>query len=207
MEISPFHRRGSGLPYRLRVDTQNKTGWITRKVIIVYPDLTFVLGGAASGKSVFAEQLVVSSGKNRVYLATSQVFDDEMRDKVQRHIAQRGAGWATIEAPFDLGPALSDLTPDHICLIDCATMWLTNHLLVENDLEQAQSVLLQALQSCRAPVIIVSNEVGHGIVPDNALSRRFREAQGRLNIALADLADLAVQVTAGLPLVLKGQLP
>ncbi|WP_170402596.1 bifunctional adenosylcobinamide kinase/adenosylcobinamide-phosphate guanylyltransferase [Ruegeria arenilitoris] len=173
----------------------------------MYPDLTFVLGGAASGKSAFAEQLVVSSGKSRVYLATSQVFDDEMRDKVQRHIAQRGEGWATVEAPLDLGPALADLTPDHICLIDCATMWLTNHLLAENDLEVAQAALLQALKSCHAPVVIVSNEVGHGIVPDNALSRRFREAQGRLNIALAAQADLAVQVTAGLPLVLKGQLP
>jgi adenosylcobinamide kinase/adenosylcobinamide-phosphate guanylyltransferase len=173
----------------------------------VYPDLTFVLGGAASGKSVFAEQLVVSSGKKRTYLATSQVFDDEMRDKVQRHITQRGEGWSTVEAPFDLRPALTDLTPDDICLIDCATMWLTNHLLAENDLEQAQTALLQALRACRAPIVIVSNEVGQGIVPDNALSRRFREAQGRLNIALAAQADLAVQVTAGLPMVLKGQLP
>ncbi len=130
-----------------------------------------------------------------------------MQDKVQRHIAQRGEGWATVEAPFDLGPALADLTPDDICLIDCATMWLTNHLLAENDLEQAQSAMLQALKSCPAPIVVVSNEVGHGIVPDNALSRRFREAQGRLNIALAAQADLAVQVTAGLPMVLKGQLP
>ncbi|MES0826310.1 bifunctional adenosylcobinamide kinase/adenosylcobinamide-phosphate guanylyltransferase [Ruegeria sp. SCP11] len=173
----------------------------------MYPDLTFVLGGAASGKSAFAEQLVVSAKKKRVYLATSQVFDDEMRDKVQRHISQRGAGWTTVEAPFDLGPALGDLTPEDVCLIDCATMWLTNHLLVENDLEQAQVDLLQVLKSCRAPVVIVSNEVGHGIVPDSALSRQFREAQGRLNIALASQADLVVQVTAGLPLVLKGQMP
>ncbi|SLN49796.1 Bifunctional adenosylcobalamin biosynthesis protein CobP [Ruegeria meonggei] len=189
------------------VDTQNNTGWITRKVITVYPDLTFVLGGAASGKSAFAEQVVVSEGKNKIYVATSQVFDDEMEQKVQRHLAQRGADWTTIEAPLDLGPDLARLTPNDICLIDCATMWLTNHMLAENDLDQAQSALLQALRSCHAPVVIVSNEVGHGIVPDNALSRRFREAQGRLNIALAAQADLAIQVTAGLPLVLKGQLP
>jgi adenosylcobinamide kinase/adenosylcobinamide-phosphate guanylyltransferase len=187
-------------------DTQNKTGWITWKVIIVSPDLTFVLGGAASGKSAFAEHLVVSSGKKRVYLATSQVFDDEMQDKVQRHVSQRGEGWKTIEAPFDLGPTLADLPPNSVCLIDCATMWLTNHLLAENDLEQTQSALLQSLRLCSAQVVIVSNEVGHGIVPDNALSRRFREAQGRLNIALAAEADLVVQVTAGLPLVLKGRL-
>ncbi len=170
----------------------------------MHPNLTFVLGGAASGKSLFAEQLVVTTGKRRVYLATSQVFDDEMRLKIRQHIAQRGSGWTTIEAPFDLSPELSKLTADQVCLIDCATMWLTNHLLAENDLEGVQARLLNALTTCAAQIVIVSNEVGHGIVPDNALSRRFREAQGRLNIALAAHADRVVQVTAGLPLVLKG---
>ncbi len=171
------------------------------------PDLTFVLGGAASGKSAFAEQLVVSSGKSRVYLATSQVFDDEMRQKVGQHIAQRGPDWLTVEAPLDLAPVLADLKADQVCLIDCATMWLTNHLLAETDLATAQADLLDALGHCAAQIVIVSNEVGHGIVPENALARRFREAQGRLNIALAARADLAVQVTAGLPMVLKGTLP
>ena len=171
------------------------------------PDLTFVLGGAASGKSAFAEQLVVSSGKSRVYLVTSQVFDDEMRAKVDHHIAQRGPHWPTVEAPLDLAPVLADLNPEQICLIDCATMWLTNHLLAESDLQSAQEDLLNALRDCPARLVVVSNEVGHGIVPENALARRFREAQGRLNIALAAQAKLVVQVTAGLPLVLKGQLP
>ncbi len=171
------------------------------------PNLTFVLGGAASGKSGYAEQLTVSSGKNRVYLATSQVFDDEMRDKVDQHIAQRGAGWTTVEAPFDLQPTLACITETQICLIDCATMWLTNHVLAENDLAAEQDGLMTALRACRGEVVIVSNEVGQGIVPDNALARRFRESQGRLNIALAAQADLVVQVTAGLPQVLKGQLP
>ncbi len=173
----------------------------------MHPNLTFVLGGAASGKSSFAEQLVVSLGKKRVYLATSQVFDDEMKNKVQKHVVQRGAGWETIEAPLDLSNALARLGADQICLIDCATMWLSNNLLAENDLEQAQAELLEAVQNCPAQILIVSNEVGHGIVPDNALARKFREAQGRLNISLAAQADLVVQVTAGLPLVLKGQLP
>ncbi len=171
----------------------------------MHADLTFILGGAASGKSAFAEQLAVSTGKSRVYLATSQVFDDEMRLKIRQHIAQRGSGWTTIEAPFDLLPELAKLTNDQICLIDCATMWLTNHLLAENNLEEAQAGLLEAMKTCAAQIVVVSNEVGHGIVPDNALSRRFREAQGRLNIALAAQADRVVQVTAGLPLVLKGQ--
>lgn len=110
----------------------------------------------------------------------------------------------TIEAPFELPPELAKLTEDQVCLIDCATMWLTNHLLAEVDLDQVQAKLLGALKDCAAQIVIVSNEVGHGIVPDNALSRRFREAQGRLNIALAAQADRVVQVTAGLPLVLKG---
>ncbi|NOD64184.1 bifunctional adenosylcobinamide kinase/adenosylcobinamide-phosphate guanylyltransferase [Ruegeria sp. HKCCD9179] len=170
-------------------------------------DLTLVLGGAASGKSAFAEELIVSTGKSRSYLATSQVFDDEMRQKVKRHLTQRGDGWTTFEEPLDLGPLLARLPHDQICLIDCATMWLSNHLLAESDLEVAQTNLLDALNDCPAQVVIVSNEVGHGIVPDNALARQFREAQGRLNIALAAQADLVVQVTAGLPSVLKGQLP
>ena len=173
----------------------------------MFPKITFVLGGAASGKSAFAEQLVVKSDQSRVYLATSQIFDAEMRAKVDRHIFQRGAGWTTLEEPLDLGPALSSIRADQTCLLDCATMWLTNHLLAENDLEVAQADLLTALRACPGNVVIVSNEVGHGIVPDNALSRQFREAQGRLNIALAATADLAILVTAGLPLVLKGQLP
>ena len=171
------------------------------------PDLTLVLGGAASGKSAFAEERIVSAGKSRVYLATSQVFDDEMRQKVDRHLVQRGDGWTTVEEPLDLGPVLASLSQNQICLIDCATMWLSNHLLADSDLDAAQTDLLSALSTCPAQVVIVSNEVGHGIVPDNALARRFREAQGRLNIALAAQADLVVQVTAGLPLVLKGQLP
>ena len=130
-----------------------------------------------------------------------------MRLKVEQHIMQRGPDWTTIEEPLDLGPALSELTADQVCLVDCATMWLSNHLLAESDLEQARTDLLTALRDCKAQVVVVSNEVGQGIVPDNALARKFREAQGRLNIALAAEADLVVQVTAGLPLVLKGQLP
>ena len=111
----------------------------------MHPNLTFVLGGAASGKSAFAEQLVVSTDKNRVYVATSQVFDDEMRQKIRQHIAQRGTGWMTIEAPFDLKPALAGLSRDQISLIDCATMWLSNHLLAENDIAVAPGKVAIAL--------------------------------------------------------------
>jgi adenosylcobinamide kinase/adenosylcobinamide-phosphate guanylyltransferase len=173
----------------------------------LFPKYSLVLGGAASGKSAFAEHLSVISGKNRYYIATSQVFDDEMRVKIDRHITQRGVGWTTIEAPYDLAPALGGRRGDEICLIDCATMWLSNHMLAENSLQAEQKRLQTALRNCSADLVIVSNEVGHGIVPDNTLARQFREAQGRLNIALAGEADLVVQVVAGLPQVLKGQLP
>lgn len=171
------------------------------------PHITLVLGGAASGKSAFAEHLVQTTGQPQFYLATAQVFDIEMRTKIDLHLARRGAGWTTIEAPLDLKPPLSSLTETQVCLIDCATMWLSNHVLADNDIPTAQSDLLGALSACTAPIVIVSNEVGHGIVPDNALARQFREAQGRLNIALAAQADLVVQITAGLPTVLKGTLP
>ncbi|MEK0165318.1 bifunctional adenosylcobinamide kinase/adenosylcobinamide-phosphate guanylyltransferase [Phaeobacter sp. A36a-5a] len=168
--------------------------------------VTFILGGAASGKSAYAEEICLNSGKDRVYLATSQVFDEEMRAKVDRHLHQRGAGWTTHEAPRDLAPVLDSLRADQICLLDCATMWLSNQMLAEADLIAEQAALMAALQRCAAEVVVVSNEVGHGIVPDNALARQFREAQGRLNIALAGVADRAVLVTAGLPQVLKGTL-
>ncbi len=129
-----------------------------------------------------------------------------MRDKVKRHILQRGSGWVTHEEPLKAAEILRQLPPDQICLLDCATMWLTNHLLADSDLAAAQAELLQAIESCAGELVVVSNETGLGIVPDNALARRFREAQGRLNIDLAAQADTVVQVTAGLPLVLKGSL-
>lgn len=175
----------------------------------MFPKFTFVLGGAASGKSLFAEQFTEKSQEKRIYIATSQVLenDDEMRAKIRLHLARRGDGWHTVEAPLALADALRHLTGSDIALIDCATMWLSNHLLAGSDPDAEQAALLAALRACPAGIVVVSNEVGHGIVPDNALARRFREAQGRLNMALAAEADLAVLVTAGLPLVLKGELP
>ncbi|MBD3665832.1 bifunctional adenosylcobinamide kinase/adenosylcobinamide-phosphate guanylyltransferase [Sulfitobacter sp. TSTF-M16] len=171
------------------------------------PSGTFVLGGAASGKSAWAESFCESSDLTLNYLATGQARDAEMDQRIKIHKDRRNDRWQTIEAPFDLAPALAALDGDSIVLIDCATMWLSNHMLAETDLAAAQDDLLLALQSCAAKWVMVSNEVGHGVVPDNALARQFRDAQGRLNIALAAHADLAVLVTAGLPLTLKGTLP
>lgn len=171
------------------------------------PNLSFVLGGAASGKSVFSESLILNSGLSPVYIATSRIWDSETKSRVEIHKSRRDRTWTTIETAFDLAPALDSATPEQAVLIDCATMWLTNHILEETDLAKAQSRLLSSLKNCAAPVVVVSNEVGQGIVPDNALSRQFREGQGRLNIALAAQSNLTVQVFAGLPNVLKGQIP
>jgi adenosylcobinamide kinase / adenosylcobinamide-phosphate guanylyltransferase len=171
------------------------------------PALSLVIGGAASGKSRFAEGLCVQSGQSKIYVATAQVYDEEMTQKVVRHLAQRGDNWTTIEAPIDVASALGRATKKDVVLIDCATLWLTNIILGDFDLEAETAKLLTAISSCHAPVVIVSNEVGQGIVPDNALSRKFRNAQGQLNQALAKQAELVVAVMAGLPLALKGAIP
>nr|WP_298844044.1 bifunctional adenosylcobinamide kinase/adenosylcobinamide-phosphate guanylyltransferase [uncultured Roseobacter sp.] len=171
------------------------------------PKLSFVLGGAASGKSVWAENLLLTSGLEPVYLATSRIFDDEIKMRVDAHKSRRCEDWRNFEQDIYPGQALSTLRETQAVLIDCATMWLTNVLLDEMDIAAEKARLLDDIRICAAPVVIVSNEVGHGIVPDNALARQFREEQGRLNIALAEASDLAVLVTAGLPQVLKGSLP
>lgn len=170
------------------------------------PKLSLILGGAASGKSVFAENLVINSGAPQVYLATAQAFDDEMRAKVTKHIAQRGTNWRTVETPLDAANALAQVTENEVVLLDCATMWLSNHLLAESDLAAETDKLLAALTSCKGRVVVVSNEVGLDVVPENKLARQFRDAQGKLNQAIAARADLAVLVVAGLPMVLKGEL-
>ena len=171
------------------------------------PHGSFILGGAASGKSEWAETFILSSGLNCIYLATGRIEDDEINLRVKVHRERRYTRWTTVEEPLNLGPALSKLSVDTPVLIDCATMWLSNQMMKEANLPDATDALLGALRGCAAPWVIVSNEVGHGIVPDNKLARQFREAQGRLNIALAREADLAVIVVAGLPQVLKGKLP
>lgn len=171
------------------------------------PALTLVIGGARSGKSAFAERLVTGSGRPRRYIATAEAWDDEMRTRIAQHRTDRGGGWMTVEAPLDLSAALAQVPPDQAVLIDCATLWLTNHLLADHDIAAEATTLLAALAACAAPVVVVSNETGWGIVPENALARRFRDEQGRLNQRLAAAASLVVTVMAGLPLALKGQVP
>lgn len=171
------------------------------------PPLTLVVGGARSGKSAFAERLITATGRPRRYIATAEAWDDEMRDRIAQHQRDRAGDWITVEAPLDLPAALTSSRPSEVILIDCATLWLTNHLLADHDLVQETEALVAALAACLAPVVIVSNETGWGIVPENALARRFRDEQGRLNQRLAAEATLVVTVIAGLPMVLKGRLP
>lgn len=171
------------------------------------PPLTLILGGAASGKSAYAESLVTATGRTRIYLATAEAHDAEMIEKLEIHRKRRGPEWRTVEAPRDLRPALAAAEATEVVLLDCATMWLSNHLLADSDLTQAEADLLDALAVCAAPVVVVTNEVGLSVVPDNALARRFQSAQGRLNQSLAARADVVINVVAGLPQALKGQVP
>lgn len=168
---------------------------------------TFIVGGAASGKSAYAESLVLASAKPRVYLASMQAHDAEMQEKIRAHRMMRGAGWRTVECPLNVAGELAEISHDEIVLFDCATMWLSNHLLAGSDLDVQVRLLLEAIRDCPGQVVTVSNEVGMGIVPDNALARRFRNQQGRLNQKLAAQSDCTVTVIAGLPLALKGALP
>jgi adenosylcobinamide kinase/adenosylcobinamide-phosphate guanylyltransferase len=164
----------------------------------------FVLGGARSGKSAGAERLARATGLTRVYLATAEAWDDEMRDRIALHRADRGADWETLEAPRALlDAARSRDSHDNVILIDCLTLWLSNLTLAEADVEAETAALSDWLPTAAARVVLVSNEVGLGIVPDTPLGRRFRDAQGRLNQRVAAVADRVLFVAAGLPLRLK----
>ena len=165
--------------------------------------MTLVLGGARSGKSRHAETLARSHRLPRRYIATAQALDAEMTDRIARHQADRGTDWHLVEAPLDLCSALAAVPEGEVVLIDCATLWLTNHLLAGHDLSAETAGLLSALACCRSPTIVVSNEVGWSVVPENALARTFSEAQGRLNQALAARAARVVLVVAGISMNLK----
>lgn len=167
---------------------------------------TLVLGGARSGKSRHAERLARETGLARVYLATAEAHDEEMRARIAHHRQSRaGEGWTTLEVPLDLAGALMrETAPARVILVDCLTLWLTNVMLGGGAVSGAQTELVAALGAARGPVILVSNEVGLGLVPETPLGRDFRDAQGRLNQAVTEVCDHVVFVAAGLPLLLKG---
>ena len=163
-----------------------------------------MIGGARSGKSRYAEQLVMAQPPPWVYLATAEASDDEMKARIAEHRDRRGGRWQTVETPLDLAGSLQEAS-SATALVDCLTLWLSNLMLAERDVEAEILRLEQVVAARRAPIVLVSNEVGSGIVPDNALARRFRDWQGRLNQRVAASADCVVLMVAGLPMVLKGQ--
>ncbi len=170
--------------------------------------LTLVLGGARSGKSRFAEALVEGSGLDAVYVATGQAGDGEMAARIAHHQARRGAAWRTLEAPLSLAAALArEAAPGRAVLVDCLTLWLANIMADGRDVEAEAAQLIAALADLSGPVVLVSNEVGQGIVPDNALARAFRDHAGRLHQDIAAAADAVHFVTAGLAQTLKVPTP
>ncbi len=168
------------------------------------PQLDLVLGGARSGKSRYAERMAMRYPSPWTYIATAQAFDDEMLARIRSHRQRRGDGWATIEAPLQLTEGLIRAQAnDGALLIDCLTLWLSNVMHADRHVDGAIDQLCQAMAERKRPLVVVSNEVGLGIVPDNPLARRFRDAQGRLNQRVAGLADRVTLMVAGLPLTVK----
>ncbi len=167
--------------------------------------VTFVLGGARSGKSSFAEGLIEASGMDAVYLATGRAWDEEMSDRIGLHKARRGSAWATIEEPLDLvGNLQSECADGRAVLVDCLTLWLTNLMMAERNIEAETARLVATLPLLKGAVVFVSNEVGLGIVPENPMSREFRDHAGHLHQAVARAAATVYFVAAGLPLKMKG---
>lgn len=170
--------------------------------------VTLVIGGARSGKSAYAQTMAEAEAARRggrpVMIATAEALDAEMAERIARHRAERGEGWETIECPLDLDLTLTRPGADACVVIDCLTLWLSNLLHADADMEAAIGRLLAALRESPAELVLVANEVGLGIVPENALARRFRDEAGRLNRRLAEAADRVVVMFAGLPLTLKG---
>lgn len=167
------------------------------------PRVTLVLGGARSGKSRYAENLIEQAGGG-IYLATAEAHDDEMRTRIATHRQRRGDRWETREEPLNLIGALGKAAGRPV-LVDCLTLWLSNLMLAERDLAAEVDALAGFLPKLDGPVVFVSNEVGLGIVPDNAMARAFRDAAGVMHQRIAEVAPRVVFVAAGLPMTLKDE--
>ncbi len=169
-----------------------------------FDGITLVLGGARSGKSRFGEQLALAAATSPIYLATAEIRDEEMRARIDRHRETRGKNWTTLEEPVDIAAQIDRFSaPEYPILVDCLTLWLSN--LMERDLSVGVETerLCGALEQAQGRVVLVANEVGLGIVPENDLARQFRDEAGRLNQTVAALADHVVYMVAGLPLPVK----
>ena len=167
--------------------------------------LTFILGGARSGKTAHALARAQKLSQGRLtMIATAQALDAEMTERIARHQAERDEAWTTIEAPLDLAGAVRGLGSGDVAVIDCLTLWLTNQMMAEAPIAAAVADLVEALAQSPAALVVISNEVGQGIVPDNALARRFRDEAGWMHQKVAAAADRVEVIWAGLPLPLKG---
>lgn len=164
--------------------------------------VTLVLGGASSGKSQYAERLLDTPGE-RVYLATATPDDEEMAERIEKHQLRRGLGWLTIEEPLDIAAIILEKSGDYPILVDCLTLWAMNILTEKSDTSKELIRLHSALKKTAGPVILVSNEIGLGVVPGDSLSRAFVELQGQINQSVALVAECVVFISAGLPLILK----
>ncbi len=159
-----------------------------------------VLGGARSGKSRHAQGLAEAIGGKLTYIATAQAFDDEMTDRIARHRADRDARWTAVEAPLDLAGAITRADkPEGVVLVDCLTLWASNLLLGDHDADAALAAVLAAIVATTGTLILVANETGLGIVPDNALARRFRDLAGTINQQVSAVVDSVDFVLAGIP--------
>jgi len=165
--------------------------------------LTLVLGGARSGKSRYAEWLIETYPSPWIYVATAEAKDKEMAERIAAHKERRGPDWHTVEAPHALVEALTAAPAGSAVLVDCLTLWLSNLMEQDADIEAQTAALKEMLSNRTGPTVLVSNEVGLGIVPDNALARRFRDLQGTLNQALAAQAARVVMMIAGVPVPVK----
>jgi adenosylcobinamide kinase/adenosylcobinamide-phosphate guanylyltransferase len=177
---------------------------VIRKAAMPLPNVTLVLGGARSGKSAHAERLIEAAAGGGIYLATAEAGDDEMARRIRTHRARRGPSWTTVEEPLELAAALArHAAAGRPVLVDCLTLWLSNLMAAGRDVARERGELVAALAAVPGPVVLVSNEVGLGLVPETPLGRAFRDEAGRLNQAVAAVAERVIFVAAGIPLTLK----
>ncbi|GAA0601254.1 bifunctional adenosylcobinamide kinase/adenosylcobinamide-phosphate guanylyltransferase [Paenochrobactrum glaciei] len=167
--------------------------------------ITLVLGGARSGKSKYAENCAESSGLELFYIATGRAYDDEMRSRISIHQDRRGLNWTTVEEPLDLaGSLLKTAAQNRFVLVDCLTLWVTNLMMAERDIDAETTRLLEVFPKLSGEIFFVSNEVGLGIVPDNRMAREFRDYAGFLHQRVAEKAQEVYFMAAGLSLKMKG---
>ena len=167
--------------------------------------ITLVIGGARSGKSGFALSGASAVNGNKAYVATAQAFDEEMKERIEKHRRERSSDWQTFEEPLALSGLLNKIGTEYDAIIvDCLTLWLSNQMMKNRDVMPEFEKFLSSIKSCRGHIFLVSNEVGMGIVPGDAMSRRFRDLAGTINRRMAETADTVFLVTAGIPLKIKG---